>query len=147
MLRIHYFLQATQPLLSPFSEEKTDSGRLVNLPKMAKLLHGSMILVQGRPECNFCPLDHFSLGKRGQSPTDFFPRGFEGERGRNHEDAQREQVGAREAKSTREGFENTREAEFEDFERINCIMSFVTLKGSVSRKKCHSHLSNEVYIY
>ena len=90
-------------------------------------------MVQGRPECNFCPLDHFSLGKRGQSPTDFFPRGSEGERGRNHEDAQREQVGAREAKST-QGFENTREAEFEDFERINWIMSFVT-KGFCSQKE------------
>lgn len=84
--------------MSPFAGEKADSERLMNLANLAKLLAGSMILAQCRPECNL-PFRLLHTGAYVNS-SDLFARGFEVGRGRDHEDTEMKWVGAREAKGT-----------------------------------------------
>lgn len=51
-------------------------------PQDGKALNGSMILVQCRPESNFCPLGCFSLGVAGgRVPRTFIQEDLKGEEG------------------------------------------------------------------
>lgn len=120
----------------------------MHLPKMAKLLNGSIILAQCRPECNlpFRPLFMVGGGGGGRvSATKLSPRGFEEGRERNHEDA--DATGGSQEGRAHDKDSRTPDKENEDFERTNWVMCSVTLMGSAPRKKCYSHLPSEVYIY